>query len=173
MLTTYLVESVVDDLDHYETPDSVITLRAAIEAANRNGPVGDAPAGQPAAESLNEILLSASTETIRLEGTLVITEAVSIPGDSDSIRPVIRSRYDGRHFQIQTAAPDPPIRMSHLSLQGGVADFGAAIQIGAETEVVLDAIDFRDNWANGRRFPVRNPSMTTSATAPFLFAAKR
>ena len=56
LLTTYLVESTIDDIDNYEVPDGVITLREAIVASNRNEPVGDAPAGQPAAEAVDEIV---------------------------------------------------------------------------------------------------------------------
>ncbi len=81
MLTTIIVNSFLDDFDPANpTTDGVITLREAVEAANMDAAVGDAPAGSGA-----DTILFAGTqsdnETITLDRAFL--GEISIDGSDD------------------------------------------------------------------------------------------
>ena len=75
--TSYLVDS----LDDAVASDGVVTLREAIEAANTNQPVYDAPAGSSSESDIIEFAPSLNGGTIVLSGReLFVTDDLDIRG---------------------------------------------------------------------------------------------
>jgi len=89
--------------------DGVVTLREAIEAANTNAPVGDAPAGDAGLDTIR-FNLDPSQQVIQLDTPLIATEPITIdgtsqPGYTDS--PLVHLR------------PSEPMVQGALGINGG------------------------------------------------------
>jgi len=95
--TTYVVNSLADNLPN---DGSTITLREAIQAANTNKAVGDAPAGSATATDVIQFDPSLTGGTITLSGTeLAITDSVQIIG-LGSDRLTINANAASRIFNV-------------------------------------------------------------------------
>ena len=116
-----VVTSVADNRDI----DGVITLREALEAANSNSPVGDAPAGS--AETPDLIIFNLSDgypATIRLtQGYLSITDDVLIQGPGSDMLTVDAEGGS----RILYLAADTEATLSGITLANGNATSGGGI----------------------------------------------
>ena len=113
MLAVITVDSLLDNT----FPDGGVTLREAVQAANTNLAVGDAPAGDAGADT---ILFDAalSGQTITLGGAdLDITEALTIDATALAENVTIDANNASRIFNITAATGD--FTLAGLTLTGG------------------------------------------------------
>ena len=144
---TLLTTIIVDTTDDVVAADGNISLREALEAANTDNAVNEAPAGNGA----DEILFAPALEgqTITLNGTeLLIDDSVTISGEV-----TIDANEQSRIFNIQGfGAPNAVSRaagtvdLEHLTLINGNADQGGAVGLFGVT-VFFNGVDFSNNQA--------------------------
>ncbi len=136
---TMLATIVVDTLTDSVTPvaDGLASLREAVEAANRDQPFGDAPAGSGADDIVFDASLSGK-ELILAGQQILIRSALTIDGDIN-----LNAVQQSRHFRIAT---DEPVSLSQLTLFNGVATSGGSLEVRG-ANVSLDGMTFRNNVA--------------------------
>ncbi len=124
-MTNFIVNSLEDTV----IVDDKVTLREAIEAANTNTPVGDAPAGMPGLDTIDfDELLSGETITLT-NGELQITDDLTINGlGADEL--TVSGNNASRVFNVD----------------GGTSD---------EIEVLIDGLTIADGFAEGDFFTGR------------------
>ncbi|TWU66199.1 CHRD domain-containing protein [Crateriforma conspicua] len=145
VLTGYIVDTV----DDVVAADGFVSLREAIQAANSNSAVNEAAAGQVGATAgIDTISFSPSIgdATISLtDGELSLTDSVAIePSFGQSIQ--IDAQGGSRLFSITDAGP---VRLSGLTLTGGFAMSGGAIDVAGATSLELHDVDIVSNVATG------------------------
>ncbi|MGV3485166.1 MAG: choice-of-anchor Q domain-containing protein [Planctomycetaceae bacterium] len=138
-----LASYVVDTISDVVAADGVTSLREALEAANSNAPVGDAPAGDAGPDVVDNISFAASlgAAVITLGGNqLSISDAIQITrGDAESV--TIDANSASRVIEVLDTAGT--VTISGLTLTGGVAagDGGGIANRGANvslSEMVID-----------------------------------
>ena len=78
MLTTFVVTTLSDDADDRNgVPDGEISLREAVEAANRNAAFGDAPAGSPGLDTITTNI-TGFREVALQQGQLRVTDDLRV-----------------------------------------------------------------------------------------------
>ncbi len=112
MLAVITVDSLLDNA----FPDGGITLREAILAANTNTAVGDAPAGDVGADTI-EFAAALSGQTINLAAELQITEALTIDARALAANVTIDANNASRIFNITATTGD--FTLAGLTLTGG------------------------------------------------------
>jgi len=118
--TTYTVDSLADVV----AADLTITLREAIEAANTNAIVGDAPAGDPVDADIIQFDPSLTGGTITLGGVqLSITDDLEIHGLGADLLTV-----DGDDLSRVFDVVGATVLIDDLEITGGNADFGGGIR---------------------------------------------
>ncbi len=122
-MTNFLVNSLEDTV----VADGKVTLREAIEAANTNTPVGDAPAGMPGLDTIDfDELLSGGTITLT-NGELQITDDLTINGlGADEL--TVSGNNASRVFNVNDG------------------DFQSDI------DVIIDGLTIADGFATGPNF---------------------
>jgi hypothetical protein len=140
--TLYVVESTADTI----AIDGVLTLREAVEAANTNTAVGDAPAGDPVEMDIIQFDASLASRTITLGSTLAITDNVLIEGTGEGeFRLTIDADATGSVFDV---APVITVHLSGLRLTGGNASAGGGIN-NAGTLLLEDMEIFGNTASRG------------------------
>ena len=126
--TSYVVNSL---LDADTTPaDGVVTLREAIEAANTNAIVGDAPAGSATDVDIITFHTSLTGGTITLSGTQIdITDDLTIQGPGAD---QLAINGDNKSRVLSVSGADTECSLSGLMITGGHAiDLGGGISNGS------------------------------------------
>jgi len=164
LLTTYLIDSLGDTV----AEDIVITLREAIEAANTNVPVGDAPAGSDTETDVIQFDPSLTGGTITLGGSqLTISEDLEIQG-LGSDRLTIDANDSSRIFEITGAST--VARIDGIRLTGGNAADGGAVRNEGELTLwgVIVENSRSDSWAgaiyNSNQLVVRGSAVRRNTT---------
>jgi hypothetical protein len=124
---TYVVNSLGDEIAN----NGFITLREALQAANLNNSVGDAPAGSAQGTDLivfaPELFADGANpvpKTITLGGSqLTITDKVIIQGPGKELL-AIDANAQSRVFNIAVGAE---ATLSNVAMSGGLADYGGGI----------------------------------------------
>ena len=162
--TSFLVDSLSDVI----ADDGVVTLREAIEAANTNAAVADAPAGSQWATDLIQFDPSLTGGTITLDGSqLTISESLDIQG-LGADRLTIDANDSSRIFEITGAATIATIEAVRLT-GGNSADGGAVRNAGKLTlsEVIIENCQ-SDSWAaaiyNTNQLVVRDSAVRYNTT---------
>ena len=126
MLTAFTVNSLLDAV----AADGVVTLREALEAANTNAAVFDAPAGSGVETdvSLSPGLFTDGTNpvpgTITLGGTqLTIADDVDVQGPGAELL-TIDANQQSRVFYVNSGVT---ASLSGMTVSGGTADKGGGI----------------------------------------------
>ncbi|WP_186774934.1 choice-of-anchor Q domain-containing protein [Allorhodopirellula solitaria] len=145
MLTTYLVDTVADTI----AEDGFVSLREAIQAANTNAIVGDAPAGQAGATATDTIRFSSTLgdATFVLGGTeLVVSDSLRISrGDASAVT----LDGDGLSRVLSVTAGANTFSVSDLTITGGTADVGGGLSLAGAGRVTLDGVNVVGNEATG------------------------
>lgn len=123
MLTVYTIDSLDDDLANYATPDGLLTLREAIDAANTNAQVGDAAPGsidEADAIHFDPALFSdggnPTPRTITLDGAqLTIADDLRIEGPGEDLL-ALDGDQRSRIFAVNAGASG---ELSELTITGG------------------------------------------------------
>ena len=138
LLTTYLVDSLADDVAAAATPDGSLTLREAIVAANSNAAFGDAAAGSDTARDVIRFDSSLAGGTINLDGfELPITDTLSILGGGVTID----ADRDSRAFNIDDAGS---VFLGDMTITGGNAVDGGGI-LSTDSTLTLRDVSVIDN----------------------------
>ena len=136
MLATLVVDTLLDSTDPGQN-DGLVSLREAIEAANRDQPFGDAPAGNGA----DEIVFASSLQgrELVLNGNqIVIRSALSIEGSIN-----LNANRQSRHFRIDTSET---VSLGQMTLFNGRSIFaGGSLQIVGQSIVNIEGVTFRNN----------------------------
>ncbi len=123
-MTNFIVNSLEDTV----IVDGEVTLREAIEAANTNTPVGDAPAGMPGLDTIDfDELLSGGT--ITSIGGLQITDDLTINGlGADEL--TISGNDESVIFDVndENSNNNINVAINGLTIANGVAADGAAFE---------------------------------------------
>ena len=144
LLTTYLVDSLADDVAAAATSDGSLTLREAITAANSNAAFGDAAAGSDTARDVIRFDSSLAGGTIMLDDLeLSITDTLSILGGGVTID----ADRDSRIFNIDDAGN---VFLGDMTITGGNAVDGGGI-LSTDSTLTLRDVIVADN-----RVPVGN-----------------
>ena len=149
---------IVDSLEDTVVADGKVTLREAIEAANTNTPVGDAPAGKPGADTIN-FTLGRGPNTINLDpdnGTLNITDDLQIdgPGADDLIvsGQLAPRKADIDIFSIESAKVKIQGLTIDQSPRDGIRSDGGGINLTLKDSIVRnsdsDAVDLQGKGNN-------------------------
>jgi len=111
--TSYVVDSLLDVV----AADGLVTLREAIQAANADLPVYDAPAGSgPDVIAFSDALFAAGPGTLRLDGSrLLVTTDLRIDGPGAEL---LILDADGRSQVVRVSAP-AEAALSGLTITGG------------------------------------------------------
>ncbi len=145
LLTSYLVDTVADTI----AEDGFVSLREAIQAANTNSAVNEAPAGIDGSVGIDTIRFAPELGdvTILLGGTeLVISDSLTISsGDASSV--VIDAGDASRVLNVTSGADIVTLR--DISLTGGVQDNGGGLMISSGGRVTLDNVTVEGNEAIG------------------------
>ena len=153
-MTNFIVNSLEDTV----VEDGKVTLREAIEAANTNTPVGDAPAGRSGADTINFDLKSGSN-TINLDpdnGTLNITDDLQIdgPGADDLI---VSGQLAPREADIDIfSIENAKVKIQGLTIdqspRDGIRSDGGGINLTLKDSIVRnndsDAVDLQGEGNN-------------------------
>ena len=125
--TTYVVDNPADEV----LPDGAITLREAIEAANTNVQVHDAPAGDPSETDIIQFAASLAGESITLDGVeLEVTEDLRIAGPG---RDVLAIDANGASRVFSIIGIDTDVSIAGLTITGGYAYAGGGISVDEST----------------------------------------
>ena len=158
--TTYTVDSDEDLI----AVDGLLTLREAIEAANSNAPVGDAPAGTAGLSDLIQFAPAMSGETIVLDGSaLEITDDLLLTGLGRDVLTVNADARSGVFTVIDPTPGDPdPVGVLIAGLKitnGDSADDGGGIFNAAELHLagvwIVDNTAFDDGGGIYNTGPLR------------------
>jgi len=140
MLTTYLVDSLGDSL----AADGWVTLREALEAANTNVPVNEAPAGSSTETDYIAFDASLSGGIIAMDSTqfgqLEIRDDVEIEG-LGAERLAIDAGGQSRVFYVGSEGEPVVASLAGLTITGGVAFNGAGIYSMYESTVTVTVTD--------------------------------
>jgi hypothetical protein len=140
-LTAYLVDTSADVVG----VDGVVSLREAIEAANTNAAVGDAPAGMAAGDTITFAPVVDGVPIVLALGELDITDDLSINGLLLDI--TIDAAGASRVFNINT--PEI-VNLANLTLTGGsVADAGGAVAVAGGGITNMRRMTILDSTAAG------------------------
>lgn len=143
LLTTFVVNTLADDAS--ATPDGLISLREAINAANSDAAFGDAAAGS--AVDTDQIVFDPSLAggTISLtQGELELFGDVVIQGGDLGL--TIDAQGESRIFNIATTQL---VAINNIELTNGTADQGGAIlNVGPGTTRLTD-VTLTSNTATG------------------------
>ena len=141
--TLYIVNTTADVV----ADDGVISLREALQAANTNTAVCDAPAGDPVEMDVIRFDPSLIGRTITLTAPLTITNHVAIEGVGDrDYRVKIDANLTGPVFSV---APETSAWLSGLRLTRG-QNSGTGGAISNAGALVLDDVElFANRAANG------------------------
>ncbi len=123
-MTNFIVNSLEDTV----VVDDKVTLREAIEAANTNTPVGDAPAGMPGLDTIDfDELLSGGTITLT-NGELQITDDLTINGlGADEL--TVSGNNASRVFNVDDGTSDEiVVVIDGLTIADGNTDEGSGIR---------------------------------------------
>ncbi|MBN2023349.1 MAG: right-handed parallel beta-helix repeat-containing protein, partial [Pirellulales bacterium] len=135
MLTIYAVDSLSDVV----ASDSVITLREALEAANTNAAVHDAPAGSSTETDVIQFsssLFSGGAATITLGGTqLSITDDTEIQGPGAELLTIDANELS-RVFYVGFFAE---VTLSGMTITGGSATYGGGVYALEGTLMIVDS----------------------------------
>ncbi|MFW6124751.1 MAG: hypothetical protein ACOC46_01275, partial [Pirellulales bacterium] len=122
--------------------DGNVSLREAIQAANTNAPVNEAPAGTPGGDSIT-FNLSAGNETITLGGTQLdtIVEELSIDGDNTAGSGTDVTIDGDASSRIFAANTSDTVDLDNMTITNGfvAGDGGAIHQTGGGTLNVTGA----------------------------------
>ena len=121
-----MLSIVVDSLDDNVDVDGLITLREAVEAANMNMPVGDAPAGQMGLDRIvfDPSLYSGGAAEIVLAGTqLEISDDLEILGPGAE-QLAVNANGQSRVFYV---AGNVSAMIDGITITGGSADLGGGV----------------------------------------------
>jgi len=157
--TTYLVDSLADVV----AADGAVTLREAIEAANTNVIVNDAPAGSSAETDIITFAASLAGGTITLGGTeLMIYEDLEIHGlgaEDLTIDANERSR-------VFTAYTGVTILVDGLTMSGGDSSEGGAIYGYNPSTITVTNSTISDNYSrnNGGGISSYGPITVANST---------
>ena len=140
MLTAFLVDSLADVV----AADGAITLREALEAANTNAAVFDAPAGSPTETDQITFAPELFTDgtnpvpgTITLGGTqLTIADDVDIEGPGAELLS-IDANQQSRVFYVNSGIV---AGLSGMTITNGKADDGGGVYNNGGTLTIVDAI---------------------------------
>jgi hypothetical protein len=140
MLTAFLVDSLSDVV----AADGAITLREALEAANTNAAVFDAPAGSSVEIDQISFAPELFTDgadpvpgTITLGGTqLTISGSVDIEGPGAELLS-ISANLQSRVFYVNSGIVASLLGMT---ITGGTADDGGGVYNNGGTLVIVDAV---------------------------------
>ncbi len=138
--TLYVVDTIADVV----AADGLLSLREAIEAANTNMAVGDAPAGSDTEIDVIRFDESLSSRTITLTASLAITDPVLIEGvGQGAYRITIDANGVGR---VMSVASGVTATITDLRLTGGVTtgNGGGILNSGSLT---LEDVEILDNQA--------------------------
>ena len=116
---TYIVAS----LDMTVAEDGVLTFLEAFEAANRNQPVGDAPAGSFTEVDVIRFAEGLSGTVLVEDGELVIRNDLSIEGPGAGLL-AFDAGGTSRVFQVEWGIT---ANLSGMTITGGLADIGGGI----------------------------------------------
>ncbi|MFK7738182.1 MAG: beta strand repeat-containing protein, partial [Pirellulaceae bacterium] len=143
VLTSYIVDTLGDTI----ASDGEISLREAVEAANSNSAVGDAPAGQagPGVSDSISFAPSLNGQVLTLSGgTLSISDALRIY--DTNVSPII---IDGdASQQIFTIENSAAVSISDVTLRDGAAALGGAILVNAGSQLSLANTVLQNNLAD-------------------------
>ncbi|HBO44349.1 MAG TPA: hypothetical protein DD670_10540 [Planctomycetaceae bacterium] len=114
---------VVASLENTIAEDGVLTFIEAFEAANRNQPVGDAPAGSFSQQDVIQFAEGLSGTVLVDQGELVIVADLSIEGPGAG-RLVFDALGQNRVFRIQAGVA---ASLGGMTITGGSADGGGGI----------------------------------------------
>ncbi len=137
-LSAVATEYVIDSLGDVVAADGQLTLREAIQAANTNAPVGDAPAGS--AVETDEIRFDPSLAggTIRLGGTVLsVSDDLHIAGLGPGLLAI---DADGRSGVFSIEGTETDAVLEGLTLFGGYASSGAGLYVSSGAVTVVDCI---------------------------------
>jgi parallel beta helix pectate lyase-like protein len=135
----------VDSLDDVVAEDGVITLREAIEAANTDDPVGDAPAGSETEVDVIQFDPSLAGGTIHLNGeALSVREAVRIQAPGVE---AITIDAEGLS-RVMDLSNSEQVLLDGLVIRGGVADEGGGIYAKSTGQVTIANSRIADNHAD-------------------------
>lgn len=167
--TDYVVTSGADN----EDADGEITLREAINAANGNEAVGDAPAGEPDGDTITfegpNALGVGGVQTVTLSEALIVLDDVTINGEGvgTAIAPA-NVAIDGGGatalFAVDTtnAVGDvSAVVFQNMTLTNASAATGAALGTQPGSEVTLTAVDVTDNTTTGNGGAILNQGTMT------------
>ena len=125
LLTVYTVDSTDDaGVSTFTGTDGRLTLREAVEAARRNVPIGDAPAGSGGgqADTIRFDLPAGTTPRIVLQaGQLSVTDFVVIDGRTSGGVPILIDANGSRGFEVSGGATAV---LQFLDVTGGANALG-------------------------------------------------
>lgn len=169
--TEYLVNSLLDIV----ADDGLLTLREAIEAANTNTEVFDAPAGTYGNQDIirfDSSLFQNNQAVITLDNfQLEINDWLQIEGP-ESEELIINANNNSRIFYLSENYTD--VTFSNLTISGGLETFGGAIYTDTQTSLILDNAVVSDNNAtdqgggiynNGSNIQISNSIISLNESA--------
>ena len=145
---TYVVDSLSDDV----AEDGVLTLREAIQAANTNDAVNEAPEGSEGSTDVITFAESLSGGTITLGGTqLEITEDLDIQGlgaDQIAVDGADASRVFYVHEGVRVSFADVTVSGGRASGNSDYLRYGGGIEALDGSVITVTRSTIRDNWAD-------------------------
>ena len=136
---TYLVTS----LDRTIAEDGVLTFLEAFEAANRNRPIGDAPAGSFGETDAIEFSNGLSGTILVDDGELVILGSLQIDGPGSDLL-AFDAEGNDRVFSIRS---NTDVVLSGMTVTGGFGNSGGGIYGAPESTITITDSTIRGNSA--------------------------
>lgn len=144
LATSYEVNTPLDVV----MADNLTSLREAIQAANTNTAVGDAPAGSADEADIITFTAGAASTLAITDGQLMISEDLVIDGGTQTVT-VNASQASSRIFQVSAGS----ISIKNMTLANGTtaADDpnGGALLVASGADVTLEGVTLSNNTSAG------------------------